>query len=151
LKESPVKIQNLLLIGFFFILRLLLRWIAGSKAGTSNTIRLATPEKNLGKKRLILIIQESSVPSTAPVVSRLDASSLYKFSRLTLFFWRRHFPARTESKAKTSWSTAGSASGILCAPAQVLPFSSERRQDRFTKQHTSKFGFRRKSQIGADH
>ncbi len=33
----------------------------GREAGTSNSDTTATPEKNLGKKRLILIIQESSV------------------------------------------------------------------------------------------
>jgi len=59
-KNTAVKIQDLLLDGFSLFFDFCRAGLA-REAGTSNSDTTATPEKKLGKKRLILIIQESSM------------------------------------------------------------------------------------------
>src|SRR6266478_7880980 len=76
----------------------------GREAGTSNSDTTATPEKNLRKKRLILIIQESSVRfHGAGLQQKCDAVSRVQ-SFPALAFLRRYFSGahglKSEAKSR---------------------------------------------------
>src|SRR5258707_10352879 len=107
-------------------------------------------KKTLDKSGSSLSFKKVQRASTAPVFSRnVMPSAVYKVFPPSLFCGAT-FPERTDSKAKTSLgSTAGSATGKLCAPSTSFNSGASAARRFSDATYASKSVSGPKSQIGA--